>query len=95
MSPIAQDSNKGFYWLLFWFLASLLVMVPFSFLNKWPGGALMVCRHDFYLKMKMAYPASGAKFYWTELKCLQYLGMTVVNINGSNEYKMLVMNIKW
>ena len=30
----------------------------------------MVCRHDFYLKMKMAYPASGARFYCTELQCL-------------------------
>jgi hypothetical protein len=24
---------------------------------------LMVRRHDFYLKIKMAYPASGARFY--------------------------------
>jgi len=30
----------------------------------------MVCRHDTYLKMKMAYPASGATFYRTELQCL-------------------------
>jgi hypothetical protein len=53
-------------------------MVPFSSLNTWPGEALMVCRHYCYLKMKMAYPASGARFYWTDLHSLHQSFSTVL-----------------
>jgi len=39
-------------------------------MTRGEGGALILCRHDFYLKMKTAYPASGARFYLNELQCL-------------------------